>query len=108
MGVGISDMKKLRITVREKGQITIPAEVRRAARLAEGDSVEVTMTAEGILLKPHKLIDATQAWFWEAAWQAREREADADLAAGRLTRHESGRDLLRSLDERMKPLDADT
>ena len=35
------------------------------------------------------------------------READADLAAGRLTRRESGRDLLRSLDERMKPLDAD-
>jgi hypothetical protein len=48
------------------------------------------------------LIDARQAWFWEPAWQAREREADADLAAGRVTRHESSADFLRALDERMK------
>jgi hypothetical protein len=60
-----------------------------------------------MLLKPHKLIDATRAWFWEPAWQAREREADADLAAARSTQHETGAELLRSLDERMKPLDPD-
>jgi len=58
-------------------------------------------------LRPPESIDIRQAWFWEPAWQAREREADADLAAGRVTRHESGADLLRALDERMKPLDAD-
>jgi antitoxin PrlF len=101
-------MKKIRTTIRAKGQITIPAEVREAARLAEGDSIEVTMTADGILLKPHKLIDSTQAWFWEPAWQAREREADADLTAGRTTRQESSDEFLAALDERMKPLDADT
>ena len=28
-------------------------------------------------------IDPNQAWFWTAEWQAGEREADADLAAGR-------------------------
>lgn len=25
-----------------------------------------------------------QAWFWTPEWQAKEREADADLAAGRV------------------------
>jgi hypothetical protein len=31
----------------------------------------------------------TQAWFWTTEWQAGEREADADLAAGRVENFES-------------------
>lgn len=38
----------------------------------------------------------------------KEREADDDLAAGRLTRYESDSEFLAALDERTKPLDADT
>ncbi len=53
-------------------------------------------------------IDADQAWFWTREWQAKEREADADLAAGRSTTYESDDDFLVALDERTKPLDADT
>lgn len=87
--------------------MTIPAEIRRAARLAEGDVVEVEMTADGILLRPKKLIDATQAWFWEPAWQAGEREADAEAAAGKGERFESDEEFLAALEARMKPLDAD-
>jgi hypothetical protein len=40
-------------------------------------------------------------------WQQREREADEDLAAGRVTRFENDEDFLAALDERTKPLDAD-
>lgn len=87
--------------------MTIPAEIRRAARLVEGDVVEVEMTADGILLRPKKLIDATQAWFWEPAWQAGEREADADAAAGKSERFGSDADFLAALDARMKSPDAD-
>lgn len=93
--------------VRGKGQITIPADIRKAARLEEGDPVEVEMTPDGILLRPQKVIDATQAWFWTPEWQAKEREADADLAAGRSERFESDEEFLAALDARMKPLDAD-
>jgi len=71
------------MTLRAKGQVTLPEEIRTAARLEEGDLLEVVMTEEGILLRPQKLIDASQAWFWTPEWQAGEREADADLAAGR-------------------------
>lgn len=93
--------------VRGKGQITIPADIRKAARLEEGDPVEVEITPDGILLRPQKVIDATQAWFWTPEWQAKEREADADLAAGRSERFESDEEFLAALDARMKPLDAD-
>ena len=40
---------------------------------------------------------ASQAWFWTLEWQAREREADEDLAAGRFTRHESDEAFLAAL-----------
>jgi hypothetical protein len=53
-------------------------------------------------------IDPEQAWFWTREWQQREREADEDLAAGRVTRYESDEQFLAALDERTKPLDADS
>jgi len=52
-------------------------------------------------------IDSEQAWFWTREWQAKEREADNDLAAGQGTRFDSDEDFLAALDERTKPLDAD-
>ena|SRR5271167_334310 len=78
-----------RTTLRAKGQLTLPEEIRTAARLEVGDLLDAEITAEGILLRPHKVIDATQAWFWTTEWQAGEREADADLAAGRLEKFDS-------------------
>jgi hypothetical protein len=54
-----------------------------------------------------KLIDASQAWFWTLEWQAGEREADADLAAGRSDRYESDEQFIAALRARMAPRDAD-
>ncbi len=85
--------------VRAKGQITIPREVREAAHLEEGDPVEVEITREGILLRPKKVIDSTQAWFWTPAWQAGESAASADIETGRVEVFESGEDFLARLDE---------
>ena len=85
--------------VRGKGQITIPAEIRKAANLQEGDPIEVEIVADGILLRPGKVIDATQAWFWTQEWQRREREAASDLHAGRSRVFESSGAFLASLDE---------
>jgi AbrB family looped-hinge helix DNA binding protein len=86
-----------RTTLRAKGQLTIPEDIRKAARLEEGDLLEAELTDEGILLRPQKVIDATQAWFWTTEWQAGEREADADLAAGRVETFDSGEELIDGL-----------
>lgn len=84
--------------IRSKGQVTIPQEVREAAHLEEGDPLEVEVTPEGILLRPKKMIDSSQAWFWTPEWQAGEREASADIAAGRTEVFKTPEDLLDSLD----------
>lgn len=93
-----------RTTLRAKGQLTLPDEIRSAARLEEGDLLEAEITPDGILLRPQKLIDATQAWFWNPTWQAGERAADADRAAGRVEAFPSGEALIAGLQSIAKPV----
>jgi AbrB family looped-hinge helix DNA binding protein len=77
--------------------VTIPRDIREAAHLEAGDPVEIEITADGILLRPKKLIDASQAWFWTQDWQDGEREASADIKAGRMTNSGSTAAFLDSL-----------
>ena len=42
-----------------QGRVTIPAEIRQAARLEEGDEVDVEIVEDGILLRPMMMIDAS-------------------------------------------------
>ena|SRR5579862_3980498 len=91
------------MTLRAKGQLTLPEEIRTAARLEEGDLLDAEITADGILLRPQKVIDASQAWFWTPEWQEGEREADAQLAAGEGESFASGEEFLEALQKRARP-----
>jgi AbrB family looped-hinge helix DNA binding protein len=86
-----------RTTVRARGQITLPREIRAEYGIEEGDPVLVEVTEDGILLRPQKVIDSAQAWFWTPEWQAGEREASADVADGRMTRYGSAKEFLGSI-----------
>lgn len=44
-------------------------------------------------------IDPEQAWFWTDEWQAGEREADADIAAGRVTSYYSIEEFLEDIEK---------
>jgi antitoxin PrlF len=91
-----------RTTVRAKGQVTLPDEIRKAAHLEEGDLLDAELTEDGILLRPQKVIDATQAWFWSPEWQSGEREAKADRDAGRVESFASDHEFLEALSARSK------
>ncbi len=84
--------------VTRHGQITLPAIVRRAVNVEEGDYIEVRVEGDTIVLTPKKLIDKSQSYFWTAEWQAAEREASADIAAGRVREFEDVEDLIASLE----------
>ena len=73
--------------IRNKGQITLPADVRKLANLEDGD----------IVLRPRKLIPASQAWFWTESWQEGEREASRERAAGEGKIFRADEDFLDSL-----------
>src|SRR4051794_31540621 len=46
--------------IQEKGQVTLPADIRRRLGLKKGDLVTVTETPDGILIAPQELV-ATKA-----------------------------------------------
>lgn len=62
------------VKLKRWAQITLPAEIRRAYELAEGDYLEVQPVAEGILLKPVSVIERKRAWkvLHEAAAEVRD------------------------------------
>lgn len=73
------------ISIQGRGVVTLPAALRRKLHLDEkGSQVEVVERADGVIeLRPLLAIPADEAWFWTPEWQAREREADEDIKAGR-------------------------
>jgi bifunctional DNA-binding transcriptional regulator/antitoxin component of YhaV-PrlF toxin-antitoxin module len=89
------------LAIQGRGVITLPAALRRRHRLDEpGAQVEVRERDDGVIeLIPHHAVPADQAWFWTPEWQQMEREADEDIAAGRVTTYDSAEDFARSLDE---------
>jgi bifunctional DNA-binding transcriptional regulator/antitoxin component of YhaV-PrlF toxin-antitoxin module len=81
--------------------VALPAELRRRYQLDQpGAQVEISEREDGVLeLRPTLAVPASQAWFWSDEWQRREREADADIAAGRVSRYDDVDDFVKGLDE---------
>ena len=95
------------IKVREKYQITLPTVIREAAGVYEGDFLTAQVRADRtILLRPSRLRDAGEAFYYTPAWQAAEREADEDLAVGRYDDFETMADLIADLERREAELSA--
>jgi antitoxin MazE len=72
------------IKIRKNFQVTIPQSLRRLIRLAEGDLVEAEVKDGALVLRPVKVVHPDQEYFYTKQWQAKEAEADTDIAAGRL------------------------
>jgi AbrB family looped-hinge helix DNA binding protein len=87
-----------KMTLRDRGQITIPAEVRDAAHVDTGAVFDVQVVDGRIVMTPQVVVDASQAWFWTERWQAMERKADEDYASGRYTSYDSFEDLIAGLE----------
>ncbi len=68
------------------GQVSLPIEMRKMLNLTPGDFLVIEVTDDGhLLLKPHVLVPKDEAFFHRVDWQEAEREADADIAAGRVS-----------------------
>lgn len=67
----------------KKSQMVLPKAIVEQLGLSEGAEFEVHIQEGTIVLKPLISIPASQALYWTEQWQAEEREADSDVAAGR-------------------------
>lgn len=85
------------VTLRPNGQITLPSELRERVGARTGDVFVADVEDDALVLRPKRLVDASQAWFWTPEWQKAEREADADIKAGRVYRANNVEELIASL-----------
>jgi len=85
--------------IRRNFQITLPASIRRRLHLDIGDILETEIRDGKIIIIPKKTIDAQQAWFWTKEWQEAEKEAEADIKAGRVKKFKNVEDLIKDLDK---------
>jgi len=90
------------IRLRKKAQLTLPLSVRRKLGIEEGDFVDVQVRDGEIVLKPKKLVDKEQAWFWTERWQQGEKEAEKDIKAGRIYRFPDADSTIAALNEEVK------
>ena len=62
-----------------QGQIRIPKKVMNTLKMVPGDYVEVDVESGQVILKPRKLIDPLQGWYWTEEWQQSEAAVDQEL-----------------------------
>ena len=78
----MGDRNTFLLRMSRRGTITLPKAVR-----GESDLLRVSRREDGVIeLRPQATVDQSQAWFWTERWQRMEREADEDIAAGRVKR----------------------
>ncbi|MGC1377851.1 MAG: AbrB/MazE/SpoVT family DNA-binding domain-containing protein [Anaerolineales bacterium] len=82
-------------------EVTLPAEIRSLLGLNEGDDVAFSLNEQGQgIVSRLEVVPPDQAWFWTEQWQKAEREAQADIDAGRTHRYASVDDALAALEKR--------
>jgi len=68
-----------------QGQIRIPEKIMKALGITKGDYVEVGVDKKQIVLKPRKLIDPSQGWYWTKEWQEMEARVDDEIKEGHVS-----------------------
>ncbi len=86
--------------LRNKGQVTVPQEIRNLLGVEEGDDLLFFADKAGrVVVSRAQIIDPEQAWFWSDRWQRMELEAQADLEAGRIVEYANLAEALATLDK---------
>ena len=68
-----------------QGQIRIPKKIMITLGIEHGDYVELDIEESQIVLKPRKLIDPSQGWYWTKEWQEIETDVDKEIENNQLS-----------------------
>ncbi len=85
------------VRVGAKHHVTVPHRISKALNLKEGDHLLLRVVDHRLEMIPVRLIPKDQLWYWTPEWQQMEREADEDIAQGRIKESDSVHDFLREL-----------
>jgi len=68
-----------------QGQIRIPKKIMQSLGILKGDYFEMDVEEDQIVLKPRKLIDPSQGWYWTKEWQKMEVGVDEEIEKDQLS-----------------------
>jgi antitoxin MazE len=86
------------IELRQKSQVTIPADILKALNLKTGDKLEFTIQDGKIIMQPVVTVPKDQAWFWTEKWQAEEKIVDEQIRNGQVKSFDNIDNLIEDLD----------
>lgn len=84
--IKIKEPEMTLMKIRKNYQVTIPRNLRDRFNLAEGDYLEVETSNGAIVLKPVKVIQPDQEYFYTKQWQEKEAEVDEEVRRWRYRR----------------------
>jgi antitoxin MazE len=70
------------VKVKKNYQITIPTNLRKTLKIAEGDYLEVEKQNRELILRPMKMVRPDEAYFYSKEWQEGEKKADENIKNG--------------------------
>jgi len=85
------------VKVQKNKNITLPMWVIRRFRVHAGDFVQLEQRRDGVLMRPGKLVDPSQAYFWTKEWQAEEIKVEKERQRGKVKKFRSMKALIRDL-----------
>lgn len=86
--------------IRKHYVITLPLHIRKFFPVEVGDPVEISINELGeVVIRPLKVIDATQAWFWTKKHLSAEAQAEAELKSNKAKKAKNARELIRELNK---------
>lgn len=83
--------------IQKNFNLTLPKAIRERLHVSMGDFITFLVLEEGVLLKPKKLVDSSQAYFWTKEWQKEELEAEEDIKAGKVSKTKNVKELIKQL-----------
>jgi bifunctional DNA-binding transcriptional regulator/antitoxin component of YhaV-PrlF toxin-antitoxin module len=91
--------REYHVALQARGTLALPADLRKRHHLDDpGAQVRIVERDDGVIeLHPLAAVPAGQRWFWTERWQRMEREAEENIAAGRVRAYEDVDDLLSAL-----------
>ncbi len=83
--------------IRSRSQITIPADIIKKLDLKQGDTLDVEIEDNQIILRPVIAIPKEQAYFWTKQWQSEEKQIQSDIASNNIQPAKSKNELFEDL-----------
>jgi|GEM_PF-4901550 len=85
--------------LKQKNQLTLPAQILKMLHIAMGDTLEIEVSPEGyLLLRPKKLVDASDAWLLSDDVQESLKKSFDDIKDGRIVISSSADKMIEKLD----------